>query len=112
MPFSTIHLWAHQAGASRRFAGAVPVLVLGLYWKRASRCGAMIALVLGLTALAGLEPIRGALGLGLRAETLALAAAALSLVGMVIGSILVPDREPRALEFPDESADVGAADAE
>ena len=45
------------------FTGAFSVLVGGLYWKKASKMGARLALYAGLSALLGLGPIRHALGL-------------------------------------------------
>lgn len=42
------------------FTGAIVILVGGLYWKRASRAGAMAALLAGATAILGLEPVRHA----------------------------------------------------
>ena len=43
------------------FSGAITVLISGLYWKRASETGSILALFGGLSALVGLEPIRRAL---------------------------------------------------
>jgi SSS family solute:Na+ symporter len=40
------------------FTGAFIVMVGGLYWRRASRLGAIAALMAGASAVFGLEPIR------------------------------------------------------
>ena len=40
------------------FSGAIAVLIGGVYWKKASETGAILALIGGLSALIGLEPIR------------------------------------------------------
>ena len=40
------------------FTGAMVLLTGGLYWKPASRTGAMLGLIFGSSALLGLEPIR------------------------------------------------------
>jgi SSS family solute:Na+ symporter len=100
-------LWSQLAlAAGAYFAGAVPVLVLGLYWRRASRFGAYLALGTGLGALAGvgpvLTPLRELLGWDVHAQTIAIAAAAASVIAMVAGSLLVPDRQPKVLQFPED----------
>ena len=40
------------------FSGAFALLVGGLYWKRASSTGAILALLAGFTALLGLSPVQ------------------------------------------------------
>ncbi len=75
------------------FTGAFALLLLGLYWKRASTAGAYLALAAGLCAVAGLVPVKKAFGLdALSGAQIGLGAAALSLVLMVLGSLLIPDR--------------------
>jgi SSS family solute:Na+ symporter len=44
------------------FTGAFALLVGGLYWSRASSTGAFCALLSGLTAILGLQPVRHAVG--------------------------------------------------
>ena len=66
------------------FTGAIVVLVAGMYWKRASSTGAVLALITGLSAIVGLFQKNVAL-VGL--TTLGLGA-----VAMVVGSLLFPDR--------------------
>ena len=39
------------------FTGAITVILFGLYWKKASSIGAVAALLGGLSALLGLEPV-------------------------------------------------------
>jgi SSS family solute:Na+ symporter len=68
------------------FAGALPVLVGGLYWRRASSTGAMLALLAGLMALA---PIFNP---DLDKRLVALSAFACAAVLMVVFSLLFPDR--------------------
>jgi len=56
-------LWDYMAiSGAIYFAGAIALLVFGLYWKRASRAGAYGALVCGFFALIGLAPVQKALG--------------------------------------------------
>lgn len=98
--------------------GAAPVLILGIYWKRASRVGAYLAMVTGFGAFLGFKPVQALVGRLLgslavathcdtllgpsRMETLrhlelptpqvALCVAGLAFVLMVIGSLLFSDR--------------------
>ena len=83
------------------FTGAFAVLVLGLYWARASKVGAYLALVAGTSSVVGLEPIMNRVGLQGLAEQLGqqrsaavigLSCTALAIVMMVAGSLLFPDR--------------------
>ena len=82
-------IWDYLAvSGSIYFCSGVVLLAGGLYWKRATRRGALIALLLGFTALVALEPIRNALGLGnLSAPVIGFATIALSAFGFVIGSL-------------------------
>ena len=48
------------------FSGAFAVLLGGLYWKKASSTGALLALMAGLFALAGLGPVQEVLGIRCR----------------------------------------------
>ena len=40
------------------FTGAIPVIIGGLYWKKATSAGAIVSIIAGFTALLGFEPIR------------------------------------------------------
>ena len=56
-------LWDYMAiSGAIYFAGAIALLVFGLYWKRASKVGAYGALACGFLALIGLAPVQKALG--------------------------------------------------
>jgi len=81
------------------FTGAFTVLLLGLYWNRASRVGAYAALLAGAAAILGLTPVREALhftteniGVDITAAHIGLAVTAFSLLLMVAGSLLFPDQ--------------------
>jgi len=74
------------------FTGAFSLLTGGLYWKRASRVGAHLAIASGIFAAAGLKPVKLALGHELSAETVGLGSVALSVVVFVVGSLLFPDQ--------------------
>lgn len=75
------------------FTGAFAVLLGGLYWKKTSSTGAIAALVCGLSALCGLEPVRNFIGIGfLSGAQIGLLATMLTLVAMVVMSLLFPDK--------------------
>jgi SSS family solute:Na+ symporter len=76
------------------FTGALALLVLGIYWKRASRVGAYLALTAGGLAVFGLYPVQEAVGLEkIEAAHVGLFATGAALVLMVLGSLLFPDKE-------------------
>ncbi|HTM19219.1 MAG TPA: sodium:solute symporter family protein [Kofleriaceae bacterium] len=86
-------LWDYLAvSGAVYFSGAFALLVFGLYWKRASRVGALAALVCGLAAVLGLSPVQQALGVHIPSERVGLATIALTTAAMVLGSLLFPDR--------------------
>jgi SSS family solute:Na+ symporter len=75
------------------FTGAFALLLMGLYWKRASTVGAYLALVSGAFAIVGLTPVKLALGLGtLSGASIGLTTTGLALGLMVLGSLLFPNR--------------------
>ena len=56
-------LWDYMAiSGAIYFTGAIALLVFGLYWKRASKVGAYLALICGFLALIGLTPVQNILG--------------------------------------------------
>ncbi len=97
-------LWDYMAvSGAIYFTGAFAVLCFGLYWRRASRMGAILALSAGLLAVFGLKPVQQAFamegleaswGVSLSAANVGLVAAALALGMMFVGSLLFPDPEP------------------
>jgi SSS family solute:Na+ symporter len=91
-------LWGYLAVTGTVYlAGAGPVVVGGLYWKRASTVGAYIALLGGLFGLAAMGPavgrINGLLGEGssVTGTHMALLTFAISAIGFVAGSLLFPN---------------------
>ncbi|MEM1249500.1 MAG: sodium:solute symporter family protein [Acidobacteriota bacterium] len=89
-------LWDYMAVTGAvYFTGAFAVLLLGLYWRRASRTGAYAALGSGLVALTGLGPIqellRPAGWPAWSGEDAGLAAVVLALASGVTLSLLRPD---------------------
>ena len=92
-------LWDYMAiTGAIYFTGAFALLVAGLYWKKASRVGAYLALVVGLSAVLGLKPIQETvqkiLGVGLEwdGEIIGISTVAASSLVMVLGSLAFPDR--------------------
>jgi SSS family solute:Na+ symporter len=87
------------------FTGAFALLVAGLYWKRASRVGAYLALAVGLSAVLGLKPVQGAIQKGLDlfvdrealppiewdGEIIGISTVAASTLMMILGSLVFPD---------------------
>ncbi|MAE63778.1 MAG: hypothetical protein CMJ18_05855 [Phycisphaeraceae bacterium] len=74
------------------FSGAFALLLGGLYWKRASSTGAIIALFCGFGAILGLGPVKSALGIEWKSATIGLSTIGLTVAGMILGSLLFPDR--------------------
>ena len=83
------------------FTGAFALLLGGLYWKRASSTGAFIALIGGLGAIVGLTPVQDLLGIDYSSARVGLLSIIGTLVLMIIGSLLFPDRieqkEPKTI---------------
>ncbi|MEZ6052189.1 MAG: sodium:solute symporter family protein [Planctomycetaceae bacterium] len=86
------NLWDYMAVTGAiYFTGAFAILVGGIYWKRASRTGAMLALLSGAGALVGLKPVQEYLGTDIRSELVGLGTVGLAIVSMILGSLLRPD---------------------
>lgn len=75
------------------FTGAFALLLGGLYWKRASTTGAFMALIGGLGAILGLTPVQDLLGIELSSARVGLLSVIGTILLMVIGSLLFPDRQ-------------------
>jgi len=93
------------------FTGAFSLLLGGLYWKRASSTGAFLALLSGLTALLGLDPIQRMVGMKvvdaqtgevtrqiMTGDEIGLVTVAASLGIFVIASLLFPDRQAKTTQ--------------
>ena len=89
--------------------GGFALLAFGLYWKRASRAGAYLALLTGFLALLGLskvqqlcspllDPIKKLIGIegDIPSAVIGLIVLALAIVLMIVGSLLLPDKRGRA----------------
>lgn len=87
------------------FTGAFALLVGGLYWKRASSTGAVLALLAGCSAILGLGPVQKCLGVDIPSARMGLIAIGLTVVAMVVGSLLFPDRERPAAQAASSKED-------
>ena len=84
-------LWDYMAiSGAIYFTGAIALLVFGLYWKRASKVGAYLALISGFGALLGLKPIQAIFGMNVSSEIVGLTVIALAIISMIAGSLLFP----------------------
>lgn len=82
-------VWDYLAvSGSVYFCSGVVLLAGGIYWPRATRRGALLALLFGFSALAGLGPVKTLLGLeAWSGQAIGFAAIGLSLAGFVVGSL-------------------------
>jgi SSS family solute:Na+ symporter len=82
-------IWDYLAvSGSIYFCSGIVLLAGGLYWKGATRRGALCALILGFSAIVALGPIKSALGLdGVPSPIIGFGAIGLSLLGFVLGSL-------------------------
>lgn len=72
------------------FCSGIVLLAGGLYWKRATRRGALAALVLGFAAIVSLGPVKSALGITWSNAEIGFGAIALALAGFILGSLSEP----------------------
>jgi len=85
-------LWDYMAiSGAIYFTGAIALLVFGLYWERASKVGAYLALVCGFCSIVGLKPVQSLLGIEVSSATVGLTVIAVATVLMVAGSLVFPD---------------------
>ena len=77
------------------FTGAIAVILFGLYWEKASSVGAVAALLGGLSALLGLEPIRKSISIfsTFQPEQIGLMTLAFSMILMIVCSLIFPDKK-------------------
>lgn len=89
-------VWDYLAvSGSIYFCSGIVILAGGLYWKRATRRGALLALFLGFSAIAALGPVKVWLGLdGVSAPVIGFAAIGLSILGFVLGSLSETPKAP------------------
>jgi SSS family solute:Na+ symporter len=91
-----VSLWNYMAVTGTIYlAGAFTVVGAGLYWKRASKTGATIALFSGLIALLGIGPWTQGENVSwfLTDKFIGIMTFVIAFLGMVIGSLLFPDKQ-------------------
>ena len=85
-------LWDYMAiTGAIYFTGALSLLTAGLYWKRASRTGAYLALISGLSAVLGLTPLQETVGVEWDSEIVGMVTIVVSALLMILGSLVFPD---------------------
>ena len=86
-------LWDYMAiSGAIYFTGAIALLVFGIYWKRASKVGAYLALICGFSAILGLKPIQVLLGMDVSSAIVGLVVITFAITLMIVGSLIFPDR--------------------
>ena len=102
-----VSLWNYMAVTGTIYlAGAFTVVVAGLYWKKASTVGAKIALYAGLLAVLGIGPwTRGEnVPFYLTDKFIGVMTFVIAFLGMIIGSLLFPDKKSTAETSPGGTA--------
>ena len=88
-------IWDYMAVSGAIYStGAFSLLLWGLYWKKASSTGAVMALISGGFAVLGLDPVQSLFGFHVSSAWVGLAVVALTSLVMVAGSLAFPDRVP------------------
>ena len=86
-------LWDYMAiSGAIYFAGAIALLGFGIYWKKASKVGAYLALICGFGALVGLKPVQELLNIDIATEIVGLIVVVAAAALMVVGSVIFPQR--------------------
>ena len=93
-------LWDYMAvSGAIYFTGAFAILMVGLYWQRASAAGAYTALMLGTLAVFGLKPVQEFFDLdeflesnNILSHHISLSVAVMAIVGMIVVSLLIPNK--------------------
>ncbi len=91
-----VSLWNYMAVTGTIYlAGAFTVVGAGLYWKRASKTGATIALFAGLLAVLGIGPWTQGEQVAwyLTDRFIGIMTFVIAFLGMVVGSLLFPDKQ-------------------
>jgi solute:Na+ symporter, SSS family len=90
-------LWDYMAiTGAIYFTGAFAILVLGIYWRRASSVGAYGAFICGFLMILGLSPVQKILHWEIADAKLGLGTAALAILAMIVLSLVFPDRKKEA----------------
>jgi len=90
-----VSLWNYMAITGTIYlAGAFTVVTAGLYWKRASKIGAKIALYAGLLAILGIGPWTTGENVPyyLSDKFIGIMTFVIAILGMILGSLIFPDK--------------------
>ncbi len=93
-----VSLWNYMAVTGTIYlAGAFTVVTAGLYWKRASKTGAMIALCAGVLAVLGIGPWTRGDNVPFYAtdKFIGVMTFVIAILGMIIGSLIFPDKKEK-----------------
>jgi SSS family solute:Na+ symporter len=93
-----VSLWNYMAVTGTIYlSGAFTVVAAGLYWKKASKTGAMIALWAGVLAIGGIGPWTRGDNVPFYASDkfISLMTFIIAILGMIIGSLLFPDKDKK-----------------
>jgi len=91
-----VSLWNYMAVTGTVYlAGAFTVVAAGLYWKKASRTGAALALSAGLLAILGIGPWTQGENVPyyLTDKFIGLMTFVIAILCMIFGSLLFPDKQ-------------------
>lgn len=91
-----VSLWNYMAVTGTIYlAGAFTVITAGLYWKKASKTGATIALLAGLLAILGIGPWTQGENVPyyLSDKFIGVMTFVIAFLGMILGSLFFPDKE-------------------
>ncbi len=93
-----VSLWNYMAVTGTIYlAGAFTVVTAGLYWKKASKTGAMIALWAGLLAVLGIGPWTRGENVPFYStdKFIGVMTFVIAILGMIAGSLIFPDKKER-----------------
>ncbi len=94
-----VSLWNYMAVTGTIYlSGAFTVVTAGLYWKKASKTGAMTALCAGVLAIGGIGPWTRGDNVPFYASDkfISLMTFAIAILGMILGSLLFPDKDKQS----------------
>jgi len=87
-------IWDYMAvSGAIYFSGAFSLLLAGLYWKKASSTGALLALIAGFSAILGLGPVQQLINITIPSARMGLISITLTVIAMIAGSLAFPDKK-------------------
>lgn len=99
-------IWDYMVVTGAIYAvGAFTIMGAGLYWRRASSTGAVLALLAGFSAILGLDPVQKLVGIDVPSARVGLLSVAFTAVMMILGSLLFPDKKKTNLNVAQKGAE-------